>query len=103
MFYNWFDHPLIEAWLERRLAASRLTTSHAEAAFMALDGVGDKSLGEWFTIGKGGVFHLRRRLSMEEQRLIGPAVDIRGTPESIGRMASVQQYLPSHLRGLAGC
>jgi hypothetical protein len=30
MFYNWFDHPLIEAWLERQLAASRLTTSHYE-------------------------------------------------------------------------
>ena len=32
MLYNWFDHPLIEAWLERQLATSRLTTSHVDAA-----------------------------------------------------------------------
>ena len=32
MFFNWFDHPLIEAWLERQLATSRLTTSHDVAA-----------------------------------------------------------------------
>jgi len=31
MFYNWFDHPLIEAWLERQLAASRLTTCRDDA------------------------------------------------------------------------
>jgi len=28
MLFNWFDHPLIEAWLERQLATSRLTTSY---------------------------------------------------------------------------
>jgi len=27
MLFLWFDHPLIEAWLERQLATSRLTTS----------------------------------------------------------------------------
>jgi len=32
MLFLWFDHPLIEAWLERQLAASRLTTSRDEAA-----------------------------------------------------------------------
>jgi len=29
---NWFDHPLIEASLERQLAASRLTTCRDDAA-----------------------------------------------------------------------
>jgi hypothetical protein len=32
MLFNWFDHALIEAWLERQLAVSRLTTSHDDAA-----------------------------------------------------------------------
>ena len=27
MFFDWFDHPLIEAWLERRLAKSPNATS----------------------------------------------------------------------------
>ena len=27
MLYNWFDHPLIEAWLERQLAKPPKTTS----------------------------------------------------------------------------
>ena len=34
MLFLWFDHSLIEAWLEkleRQLAASRLTTSHGDA------------------------------------------------------------------------
>jgi hypothetical protein len=30
MFY-WFDHPFIEAWLERQFATSRLTTSHDDS------------------------------------------------------------------------
>lgn len=29
MLFLWFDHPLIEAWLERQIAPSRLTTSKA--------------------------------------------------------------------------
>jgi hypothetical protein len=29
--FNWFDRPLIEAWLERQLATSSLTTSHVDA------------------------------------------------------------------------
>ena len=32
MLFLWFDHPLIEVWLERQLAASRLTISHDGAA-----------------------------------------------------------------------
>ena len=37
MRFLWFDHPLIEAWLERQLPAPRLTTSHADAASAPLD------------------------------------------------------------------
>ena len=32
MFFNWFDHPFIEARLKRQLATSCLTTSHGDAA-----------------------------------------------------------------------
>jgi len=31
MLVFWFDHPLIEAWLERQLAASPTTTSSDDA------------------------------------------------------------------------
>jgi len=37
MRFLWFDHPLIEAWLERQLPAPRLTTSRADAAPAPLD------------------------------------------------------------------
>jgi len=39
MLFLSFDHPLIEAWLERRLAASRLTTS-CDAAPSAVPDLG---------------------------------------------------------------
>jgi len=35
MLFLWFDHPLIEGWLERQLAASRLTTSRGDAEHTA--------------------------------------------------------------------
>lgn len=55
----------------------------------ALDGVGDASLGEWRERGNTA-FHLRRRLSAVEQESVGPAVDIRGTPEYDKRVAAVR-------------
>lgn len=48
-----------------------------------LDGVGDPVLGEWEEWHKS--FHLRRRLSAEEAKSIGPVVDIRGTIEAWSR------------------
>src|SRR5262245_56805152 len=32
MLFLWFDHPLIEVWLEPQIAASRRITSHDDAA-----------------------------------------------------------------------
>lgn len=60
----------------------------------ALDGVGDASLGEWEAPGDVA-FHLRRRLSAIEQRVVGPVVDVRGTPEATRRYTRAQRYLPA--------
>lgn len=62
-------------------------------AYEALAGVGDLTLGQWeeFT---HHAFHLRRRLSKAEQKVVGEAVDIRGTKEQERRWRAVMQYLP---------
>ena len=49
-----------------------------------LAGVGDATLGEWREW-TGYAFHLRRRLTVREQRGVGPVVDIRGTDEARAR------------------
>lgn len=59
----------------------------------ALEGVGDATLGEWVELG-AYVFHLRRRISQEEQAVIGEAIDIRGTPEHERRIEVVKQKAP---------
>lgn len=51
-----------------------------------LAGVGDAALGEWREW-SGAAFHLRRRLSVREQREVGPVVDIRRTEEARRRAA----------------
>ena len=67
----------------------------------ALEGVGDASLGEWETWTGRAVhpwtglgYALRRRLSVVEQDSVGPALDVRGTPEAERRLAVVAQWLP---------
>jgi hypothetical protein len=62
------------------------------AVLAALAGVGDPQRGEWWE--HGIAMHLRRRLSVAEDLIIGPAVDIRGTPEQMQRYRRVQIYLP---------
>jgi hypothetical protein len=64
----------------------------AQVARQALDGVGDTSQGEWWQTGIRAV-HLRRRLSTEEERQIGPVRDIRGTAEQLQRYRRVLPYL----------
>jgi hypothetical protein len=54
-------------------------------ALKALEGVGDEALGQWEEW-TGKAFHIRRRLSNEEQLLTGDAIDIRGTSEAIRRV-----------------
>jgi hypothetical protein len=68
------------------------------AALIALLGVGNPMLGQWEENGflKGGrAYHVRRRLSEEEARLVGPVKDIRGTPEYYLRLRKVAHRLPS--------
>lgn len=61
-------------------------------ALRALDGVGDRNLGEWDEW-TGYAFHIRRRLSVQEQGNVGPVLDVRGTNEAERRLARVLPYL----------
>ena len=54
------------------------------AAFIALERVGDASLGEW-ELANPRAFHLRRRLSAAEAPEVGPVTDVRRTPEATRR------------------
>ncbi len=63
-------------------------------AFAALAGVGDSKLGEYEEF-SGRAFHLRRRLSLAEQALVGDVVDVRGTPEAERRLRPVRHLLPA--------
>jgi hypothetical protein len=65
-------------------------------AIRALDPVGDASLGEWHEW-TGRAYHIRRRLSSIEELRVGPAVDVRGTPEARWRLARVAPYAPPGL------
>jgi hypothetical protein len=62
------------------------------AALAALDGVGDAELGEWHQW-SGAAYHVRRRLSVEEQRSVGDVVDVRGTPEAARRLARIPTWV----------
>jgi len=80
--------------------ASAMTRNSASAralATLALKGVGDASLGEWWEHGKA--MHLRRRLSRREAVLVNQVRDIRGTPEESERLAVLLADAP-YLRGL---
>jgi hypothetical protein len=63
-------------------------------AVAALDAVGDAKLGEYEEY-SGRAFHLRRRLSLAEQALVGDVVDVRGTPEAERRLRPVRHLLPA--------
>ena len=54
--------------------------------------VGDASLGEWDEWA-GYAFHVRRRLSAQEQALVGDVLDIRGTPEARQRLHKVRRII----------
>ena len=66
-------------------------------AFEILNGVGDAKAGQWIE-DRAKAFHLRRRLTAEEQERVGEAVDIRGTPEEIQRFQYLLEALPAQLR-----
>lgn len=63
-------------------------------ALRELDGVGDVTRGQWEEW-TGRAYHVRRRLSEAEEAVIGPAVDIRGKPEALERLAAVRKWLPA--------
>lgn len=58
-----------------------------------LEGFGDADLGEW-TQDRTLAFHLRRRLSVEEQKRVGAVIDCRGTSEGKERLERIAVYLP---------
>ena len=60
-----------------------------KAALRVLKPVGAKTLGEWHE-DNNGAYHIRRRLTVAEQRQVGEAVDLRGTDEAETRL---QRYL----------
>lgn len=66
-------------------------------ALAELAGVGDADLGEWIELG-GRAVHVRRRLSAEEEALVGPVIDIRGTAEAAERLWKVAKLLPIRYR-----
>ena len=68
---------------------------------MALDGVGDPTLGQWEEW-TGKAFHVRRRLTPAEACAVGPVVDIRGTPEQHRRFKRVRAALPAGLADSLG-
>lgn len=75
----------------------RLASEYLEAkAYDALGNVGnvgDAGRGEWRDW-TGRAFHLRRRLSAEEEMAVGPVVDVRGTPEAVKRYEALRNKLP---------
>ena len=74
-----------------------------QAAMKALEGVGDSALGEWEERGEKA-YHVRRRLTPEEQVSIGVACDLRGLPEAEERLQRAWLWLknwPVSLRTVA--
>lgn len=63
------------------------------AALKAIAGVGDKDAGEWHEW-TGRTYHVRRRLTPDEQKITGPALDVRGTPEALKRIHRVRSLAP---------
>ncbi len=58
----------------------------------ALEGVGDPAH-EWHEW-TGYAYHVRRRLTLEEQVLTGPPIDLRGTVEAQARLEVARPHLP---------
>lgn len=79
-----------------RMVLSKRTASGAlrEMAYEMLDGFGCASAGEW-TEDRPRAFHLRRRLSAEEQTRVGEAIDCRTTVEAQQRYDAMKPMLPT--------
>jgi hypothetical protein len=70
-----------------------------QAALAALRGVGDETSQweEW----TGRAYHIRRKLTEQEQGQTGPVRDIRGTPEALQRIEKVLEAVPQMPRSWA--
>jgi hypothetical protein len=70
------------------------------AAFDALEGVGAASMGEWHEW-TGAAYHVRRRLTDQEQARVGAVVDVRGSAEAAQRVAripiAVRRLIPAYM------
>jgi hypothetical protein len=66
-----------------------------KAALRALDGVGEKLLGEWHQ-DSPRAYHVRRRLTPQEQQRVGDVLDLRGTEEARARCASFLDAMVGH-------
>ena len=62
-------------------------------ARLALEGVGDAGRGEWIEVSPRAV-HVRRRISVAEERRVPDVCDIRGTLEVAQRLKAVRHVLP---------
>lgn len=69
-------------------------------ALGVLDGVGDDALGHWEEEG-GIAYHVRRRLTADEETMVGPVRDLRGLKEGQERLTRAWRYLPFTLRAKA--
>jgi hypothetical protein len=74
-------------WLEKR-------------AREALLHVGNASMGEWVEH-TGRAVHVRRRLTLEEEARVGPAVDLRGSAEAREIYDRTYRRLPSSMWRMA--
>lgn len=63
-------------------------------ALGALSGVGDETLGQWEAMGQTA-FHVRRRLTPDEEAQVGAVVDVRGTPEGDRRRRPFAGLVPA--------
>lgn len=57
--------------------------------------------GKQFEQWTGYAFHIRRRLTFDEQKLIGDAIDCRGTEEGVRRFKAIKDVLPDRAIVLA--
>ncbi len=69
-----------------------------EFAQDALAGVGSAIDGEWYEFNDGVFYHLRRRLTADEQAIVGEPCDIRGTDEQQKRWRRMYRFLPTWMK-----
>lgn len=64
-----------------------------DIAMRHLAGVGNRKH-EWHEW-SGYAYHVRRRLTEEEQKAVGPVIDLRGTDEAKQRLEAIRHLIPT--------